>query len=1005
MKKLVQSLFILLFVTTTVLAQERTITGTVTSAEDGLPLPGVAVSVKGSASGTQTNVNGQYSIKTSVSNPVLVFSFIGTKTQELAVPSSNVLNVNLATDAEQLSEVVVTGYTVQNKRDATSAIGKIGEEQIANTPVVDPNDLLKGRVTGVVATTGSGQPGAVQSVRIRGINSISSSNEPLYVIDGVIISRGTLNGANLDPDDENRDNQVMPTDVLSNLNPNDIESMNVLKDASAIALYGARGANGVIVITTKKGSSGKTEFNVRTQYGSTKANFGNFKLMNAEQFINYETQALINAEEDPAVIPSYLEALGGNVDFDWRDAAFRTGTSAQADISARGGNDRTRYYFSAGIGKQDGTLIGSNIKKYSLLSNIDQKVNDRFSVGLNLNLTYSDGMAAADGGRFASPILGYMATAPIQSPYDADGNLYSGMEGGWFGLTGDNFLFNTQYNFNNNKNYRTLGRLNGEYKIFDWLKISQNLAIDWVNARQKLFQDARTSDGIGSNGSLTDAANESKLYTTQTSLSGNYAPGADHSLSYLAMLEYTFKDYQTLQASGKSILSNERFKSLNSAILPVSVGGLSSTQAILSYIGNVAYSYKSRYNLNLSLRRDEASNFTKNKAETFYAIGGAWRFIEEDFMKDQTLFSNAKLRASYGTSGNLNGLSDFVAYTLWEPVNYNDLAGIAPIQLGNDDLRWEKTKSFDIGLELGFLSNRLNVEADFYSKITDQQLFRLPISSTTGFLTMPINLGEVENKGFELGINSVNIDKGDLKWRTNFNFSYNKNKVLETKDNQDLISGIKIVREGNSIGTYYMREWAGVDAANGDPLWYKADGTTTNVYNDAERRLLGQALPKYTFGLNNEITYKGFGLSFLLYAVTGNKIYNQTASYLENTAYINSGFNHLVSASEDFWTTPGVAAKRPKPIAGGNKNESSASSRFLEKGDYLRLKNVRLSYTLPTTLLSKSGLNRVTIFGQGQNLLTWTNYSGIDPEVEADGVEFFKYPVGKIFTFGLDVTF
>lgn len=987
------------------IAQERTVTGTVTSAEDGLPLPGVSVSVKGTTVGTQTNGNGQFSLKVSSPNPILVFSFIGTATQELAVPASNVLNVRLAADAALLSEVVVTGYTVQNKRDATSSIGRIGEDQIVNTPVVDPNDLLKGRVTGVVATTGSGQPGAVQSVRIRGINSISSGNEPLYVIDGVIIARGTFNGVNLDPDDENRDNQVMPTDVLSNLNPNDIESMNVLKDASAIALYGARGANGVIVITTKKGSSGKTEFNLRTQYGSTKANFGNFKLMNAEQFINYETLALVNAGEDPADIPSYLEALGGNVDFDWQNAAFRTGVSTQTDISARGGNDNTRYYFSAGIGKQDGTLIGSSLKKYSILSNIDQKINDRFSVGLNLNLTYSDGMTAADGGRFASPILGYMATAPIQSPYDANGELYSGMEGGWFGLTGDNFLYNTQYNFNNNRNYRTLGRLNGEYKVFDWLKVSQNLAIDWVDARQKLFQDARTPDGIGSNGSLTDAANESKLYTTQTSLSGNYSPSTEHSLSYLAMLEYTFKDFQTLQASGKSILSNERFKSLNSAILPVSVGGSSSTQAILSYIGNVAYSYKSRYNLNLSLRRDEASNFTKNKAETFYAIGAAWRLIEEDFMKNQNLFSNAKLRASYGTSGNLNGLSDFIAYTLWQPVNYNDLAGIAPFQLGNDDLRWEKTKSFDIGLELGFLNNRLNVEVDYYSKNTDQQLFRLPISSTTGFLTMPINLGEVQNNGFEFSVNSLNIDKNDFKWRTNFNFSYNKNKVLETKDNQDLISGIKIVREGNSIGTYYMREWAGVDASNGDPLWYLADGTTTNVYNNAERRLLGQALPKFTYGMNNDLTYKSFGLSFLLYAATGNLIYNQTASYLENTAYINSGFNHLVSASEDFWTTPGVSAKRPLPIAGGNKNESSASSRFLEKGDYLRLKNVRLSYSLPVNVLSKTGLNRVTVFGQGQNLFTWTNYSGIDPEVDADGTEFFKYPVGKIFTFGLDVTF
>ncbi|WP_131537451.1 SusC/RagA family TonB-linked outer membrane protein [Pedobacter nototheniae] len=994
MKKLLQSLFILMFIAFTAMAQDRTITGTVTSQDDKLPIPGVNVKVKGTQIGTSTDGNGKFTISVPSSSSILEFSYIGYAQQTKAVMGAGVINVVLVSDAKALNEVVVTGYTVQNKKDATSAISKVSAEQFKDTPVADPNELLKGRVTGVVVTTGSGQPGAVQSVRIRGINSISSGNSPLYVIDGVVVARG----------DFNQGTQVTATDILTNLNPNDIESLDVLKDASAIALYGARGANGVIVITTKKGKTGAPEINVRAQYGKTKANFGDFKLMNADQFLKYETTGLLNAGVAAADIPDYLTAAGGNSDFNWMDAAFRTGTSSNFDVSARGGNDITKYYFSSGIAKLDGTLIGSGLKKYSLLSNIDSKVSDRLTVGLNLNLTYSDGLTSADGSRYGSPILGYIATAPIQSPYKADGSLYTGRESGWYGLTGDNFLYNTQYNFNSNKNFRTLGRLYGDLKIFDWLKLSENLSVDWISAKQKVYQDARTSDGLGQNGSLFDSANENKLYTTQTSLSGSYAPSSDHSLTYLAMLEYSFKENAGINANGKSIIANDRFRSLNAAILPVSVGGTSSTQAILSYIGNATYSYKSKYNLNVSLRRDEASNFKNNKAETFYAVGGAWRIISEDFMKDQKIFSNAKLRASYGTSGNLNGLLDFVSYTLWSPVNYNDNPGLVPTQLGNDDLRWEKTSSFDLGLELGFLNNRITVEADYYSKKTNQQLFSLPISSTSGFTTMPVNIGQVQNKGFEFGLNTINLD-GEVKWKTNFNVSFSKNKVNETKDGQDLVSGLNITRVGLPVGSWYMREWAGVDPANGDPLWYKADGTTTNNYNLAERRIIGQALPKYTFGLTNEISYKQFDLSFLFYGATGNKIYNQTRSYVENTAYINSGFNHSVQAGEDFWQKPGDVVSRPKPIAGGNKNESSASSRYLEKGDYLRLKNVKLSYSLPTSILGKTGIKKVTFFGQGDNLLTWTGYTGIDPEVDATGSEFFKYPVGKIYTFGINATF
>jgi TonB-linked SusC/RagA family outer membrane protein len=961
----------------------------------GNPVPFASVLVKGSSKGVTADEKGNFKLQVNDGATIVVNSQGFVSTEVPVTSTTSFINISLESSTNQLNEIVVTGYTIQRKKDATSSIARIGEDKFTNSPNVSILDNLKGNAAGVTAMSGSGQPGSVQAVRIRGINSISSANYPLYVIDGIIVASGQLNGSNQD----------QSIDILSNLNPDDVESVNILKDASAIALYGARGANGVIVITTKKGKAGKTEFTARAQYGITKPNFGKLKLMNSRQFWDYERTAIKNAGYTDAQVNQLHPESELATDYNWLDAAFQDGHTYNADISARGGTDKTRYYLSGGVGKQDGILIGSNLRKYNLVSNIEQKVSSSFTMGLNLNLSYNDIKNAGAGNNYSSPILGSVGTAPIQSPYKSDGTMYTGREAEWFGLTGDNFLYSTQYNFNNIRNFRTLAKLYGEYKIFNWLKLSQNLAIDWTDARQKIFQDARTSDGIGSNGSIFEADIQHKIYTTQTSLSGNFRIAQDHSFDYLAMLEYSYRDNSSIAASGKSLVANDKFRVLNATTVPVSVGGSTSTQAIASYIGNLNYSFKDKYNLNVSLRRDGASNFTDHKTELFYAFGGAWRIIQENFMKQQNIFSDLKLRASYGTTGNLTGLNDFIAYTLWAPTGYDDQPAIYPSQLGNNDLRWEKTTSTDIGVEMAFLKSRLSVELDLYNKSTNQQLFNLPISSTSGFTTQPINLGKVNNKGIELTINSKNIESKNFEWSTSFNVSYNKNKLIETKNNQDVVSGLTITRVGESLSSFYLRKWAGVDPANGDPLWYTADGKTTNSYSAAPRFVVGQALPRYVFGLTNTFSYKGISASILLYGVTGNKLYNQTRSYLDNDAYVYSGFNHLVSAGQNFWTKAGDNAERPKPIYGGNKNSASSSTRFLEDGKYLRIKNIKLGYTLPRNLLHNTGLQNVTVYGQAENLVTWTKYTGMDPEMDASGNEFFKYPVGKVITFGLNIGF
>ena len=995
MRRLLCVMLGMLVLSTQLLAQNRPITGRITTAQ-GSPVVNASVTVKGTNIGTTTSSEGTFSLSVPSSATTLVVSSVGYQDQEIRLGTENEVNLTLSAREQALDEVVVTGYTTVRRREATSAISKISGNQINTTAVADPNELLKGRVAGVVATASTGQPGSVQQIRIRGINSITAGNAPLYVIDGIIVARGQFND----------DVQSQSSDILANLNPADIESINILKDASATSLYGARGANGVIVISTKKGKSGKAEVNLRAQYGVTKPNFGKFKLMNAEEWWNYERVALENAGYG-----SILDALHPesekDVNYNWLDAAFVNGKSSKYDLSVSGGNENTRVYASGGYNKIDGVVLGSDLKRYTLLTNVIQKIGSRINLNANLNLSYSDSRSADAGNRFSSPILGSFTHAPVQSPYDADGNLLTGMEPGYWGYGADNFLFSSGLNSNRNNNLRLIAKLGGEVQIANWLRFTQNVAVDWIDARQKTFQDARTSDGISTNGYVYEAANQNRIYTTQSSLTGSYSVNNTHNFDYLALLEYSYTNSSSVSAATKSIIADAKFRGLNAGAVPSGApAGTSGNLALLSYVGQIGYNLNQKYFATLNIRRDGTSQFTQNKTNVFYSAGAAWRIIREDFMANQNIFSELKLRGSYGTQGNISGLANFEGYRLWPNVAYNDLPGLAMGQLGNDELQWERTKSADIGVDMGFLNDRISLTFDVYKKNTDRQLFAVPISSTSGFTTRTINVGAVENKGLEVAVNSVNVKGKDFQWSTDFNYSFNKNEVTELNNGQEIRAGQSVTRVGLPINSWFVREWAGVDPANGDPLWYDNNGATTNNINNARRIVYGQPIPKNTFGLTNTLEYKGVSLSVLLYGVSGVTVLNQTRSFLESDgAYAYSGFNFLKEAGQDYWTKPGDVVSRPMPVYGGNKNSFSLSTRYFEPGDYLRVKNVTLGYTLPANIAGKAALSRARIFVQAENLHTWTKYSGIDPEVGVDANEFFKYPVGKIFTVGLDVSF
>ncbi|MFB6455715.1 SusC/RagA family TonB-linked outer membrane protein [Chitinophaga sp. Hz27] len=991
-------------------AQSRTVSGKVTDKKDGMPIPGVTIQIKGTSKGTTSGADGSYKINVDNEDAVLIFSFVGYAKQEVAAKAA-VVNAKLDSDDKQLSEVVVTGYTVVDRKKMVSSISEVGSKQLENAPVPDVNQLLQGRAPGVVSASGSGQPGAKQSISIRGIGSLSAGASPIYVIDGVIANSGQFNN----------DVQTQSSDIMANLNPNDIESINVLKDASALALYGARGGNGVIVITTKKGKAGSSKVGFRAQYGFNNPSFGNWKQMNAQQAFDYKRNVYrLNGYSDEKInelVPDSLLKYAT----DWRDAAFQNGHTQNYEINSSGGNEKTQYYMSGGYFSQDGAMINSGLKRYSVNSSIQHKVNDRLDIGMNLNLSYADMNNAGAGNRYSSPLLGSFANSPLLPAYQPNGQLYTGLEDYWQNEsnTGDNFLYSAFKNTNRNENVRALGKIYLNYKITDWLKFSQNAAIDYINAHQKTFQDPTTADGFNSadpsqSGDIYEATNTLRTITSQTSLSGkfNFGMGQKHAIDYLAMMEYSPTNYNGFSAEGVG-LATPKTPVLDATSTPQGVGGGSYDFAFLSYLGQVNYTYNGKYYFTGSIRRDGSSRFgPSTKYGTFYSLGGSWRVIDENFMKNQHIFSDLKVRASYGTSGNGSfsnyGWMNLYAYN----IAYNGSPASNPKQLGNPNLTWEKSTTTNIGIDMGFLHNRLTASIDLYNRKSSDLLQDRPLDPTTGYKVISENIGSMVNRGIEATISSRNIQGKDFGWSTDVTLGYNKNKILSLYQGQDIINptnydGTAFTGTINRVGmpayTWYLREWAGVDAANGDPLWYKADGSKTNNINEAAYKTFGTTMPKFTLGFNNTFNYKNFTLSAFIYASQGNQIMNGTARYGDaDGARLN--WNYNTSAGYDYWTTPGQNASRPKPVVGGNKNSTALSTRYLEDGSYIRLRNVVLGYNLPKQWLNAAKIQNVRLYVQGQNLLTITGYSGVDPEIDNTGYEFFKYPVTKSVSFGVDIT-
>jgi TonB-linked SusC/RagA family outer membrane protein len=997
MRKFVAILLGAILVVTQVAAQNKTIKGRVT--EDGKkPLSNASIIVKGTTVASKTNEEGYYSITIPANGRVLKFSSLNFEDQEVNIGSKSEINVILVNTVSELQEVIVTGYGTTKKATNTGSIATVKASEIENLPFSSVDKALQGKVAGLQSVATSGQPGASQAILIRGASSITASNAPLWVVDGVPINAGDAS-------------RLQTTgNLLSTLNPNDIESISVLKDAASQSIYGSRAANGVIVVTTKKGKSGKTRFRFDTELGNSDVAYVNekYKPLDANEYINITREGLVNAGASAAQTTSILNSLGqGNgINFNWFDNIMRVGQQKQYNLSAEGGNDKTTFFLSGGHFAQEGTSINSQLKRNNVNFRITNKATDKLTIGLNLNAGNVSQRAPLAGGAFGNPLLSTYFLLPTYSAYKPDGTYNYILNGGLHNTVA---LSELDKRFLRQTSVR--GSVNGEYKILDNLKFRSVYGIDYNALEEDQYNNPLHGDGLASNGRAFAYYTRyfNYVWTNTLDLQQNITRNGDLSSS-------TQIGYEAQKSAGYfSSLQAQQFPPSLSLTYPASGASPTTANATISdytfesQFASTNLNYKNRFVLSGSFRRDGSSRFSaKNRYGNFWALGATWNIDREDFMANNKIFDQLKLRGSYGVNGNA-GIGNYDAPALYGfGFNYNQLPGSAPTNVGDENLTWELNKPMNIGLDFSVLKNRVNVTIDYYIRKSENLLLSVPLSNTSGFGSATRNIGSMENKGLELSLNIIPVQTKDFRWDVDFNFSNNKNKITSLPNKADILSGNFIIREGQSLNTFFLREWAGVDRSTGDPLWYTTDKhqASSNIYPGASARILaGQALPKFFGSLTNALTYKGFNLSAQLYYNFGNQVFDTWRGY-----YLGSGFGasfNKVKRQLDAWQKPGDITTVPKYVYNGNKNFNAGSTYNLNDGSFVRVRDIQFGYTLPKAYAEKLKIGNANFYVRGTNLFTWVKDENLpfDPEQGTSSASNLNVFIPKTVTVGLSLAF
>jgi len=1023
---------------------QSTISGKVTD-DTGEGLPGVNVLIKGTTTGTQTDLDGNYQLSVS-DDAILVFSYVGFQSQEVTVGGRSVIDIELG-GAIELQEVVVVGYGEVDKRKLISSVASVAGEQIAEMPVVSFDQALQGKAAGVQVTTTSGILGSTPKVRIRGINSITSGTSPLYVIDGVPIQTGELSTL-----------FAGQLNGLADINPNDIESYEILKDGAATAIYGSRASNGVILITTKKGSkSKKPKVDYSFTYGLNQT-ANRFDLLNAEEFILISNEKFASAGQTP-------QAFAGpnNVDTDWQDEIYRTGQVMSHNLALSGGSESVSYFFSVGMTDQEGAIDNNSLTRYSTRANIDYVANDWLKTGVRMQVSRQQSNGLNVG---SNALSGNVANATRLFPnvpvFDAEHPT-------GYNLTPDNNalgrgnnlqdiafnLTNIRYVLDNNiqetVNTRFLGSGYLQVDLPYGFSAKTQIGIDNADTQDFLSLDPLHGDG-NPTGRVDRVQTNGLQWNWQNTLSWRKTIADVHSFYFIAGNEFQKLAVDWFLARGSDFadpffirdgLITGSFNTQNSS-------GFFGENGFASTFSRLNYDYDNRYLLSVSFRRDGISSLPEDTREdNFFGGSLGWNVTQESFF-NIPIVSQLKLRGSWAQTGNTSFSTFFPALGTYQPELYGDATALSFATVGNPDLRWEVTTKTNFGVDFGVLDNRITGSVDYFVGKTEDLILSAPTPPLLGIPGSPtantinLNVGEMENRGVELALNSTNYDANGLVWTTSFNATWQENEVtLLSNDNADIvsISPFNIVRVGESIGSLYGWESAGVNPANGNPLYNTPDrgiiqgnpdnntyyiydpenpndfseGARTTALGEADKKIIGQTLPKVYGGISNQVSYKGFDLSISLTYALGHQVFNGSRQNGLTNFFQNNSREIL-----NRWTPSNTNTDIPRLSLNNDNflnlssslNAGNAETRFMEDADYLRVQNVTIGYTLPASIVDRAGISSARIFVQAQNLHVFTGYSGLDPELNvsrtsniASGVDLNTNPLNRTYTIGVNLSF
>ncbi|WP_087941253.1 SusC/RagA family TonB-linked outer membrane protein [Algoriphagus faecimaris] len=1019
------------------------IKGRVTDAS-GLALPGVTVMIEGTSTGTVTDVDGNYTISASEGD-VLVFSFVGFESNRIAVGNQTVINVQLAEDAQALEEVVVVGYGTQKRKNLTGSISSIDQKSLKEFPVSSVEQALQGNAAGVLVSQTGGSPGAAVSVRVRGVGSINGSVEPLYVIDGVPVENAAFGGSG------DATNPQPGNSPLAMLNPGDIESIEVLKDASATAIYGARGANGVVLITTKRGESGKSTV-IYDGYVGLQEPTNTFDVLNAREYMELQNEFALNDNEEIPYpnIDQIVSQIGEGTN--WQNEFYRVAVIQNHQISVSGGSDKTKFFISGNYFSQEGIVPNNGFERISFRTNLDHQISDKFTTGFSFTLSNFKNNNLPGGGAGASPLRNVLTFSPLVPVRNEEG-LFEDFIDPNSGAFISNPIGMVNEVTNTTNTFRPIGNLYLDYFITDNLKFKSSLGLDFRFQNGEFYLPRSVQRGRELGGRAGISYDNRTNTVWENTLNYNKVIDNKHQFDVLLgqMVQTSSRTSRSFGAQnfpndvlGANVIENgEVFERPSSNIVK---------WAIISYLGRVNYGFDDRYLLTLTMRADGSSRFGTNRRFGYFPSGAfAWRFINEDFIPKNGILSDGKLRISYGVNGNQDGIG---AYDRFARLASRDFAyaigagnsfvqGFAPVSIANVNLGWEETRQLNIGANIGLWNNRVSLEADYFIKNTSDLLFAVPLP-TSAFVGSDVirNIGELRNSGFELLINADVIQKPDFNWNINFNISSISNEIISLPDGNDITyfsllgaSNIGILREGASFPSFYGWIADGIFASqeevndhffineSGDRVLIQPNAQAGDVrYRDLsgpegvpdgrigteDRTIIGSSLPDFFGGIRNQFSYKNFTFSFFMNFSVGNDVVNYNRWQLAN---VNRGINQLAEV-KDRWTPQNTNTSVPAARS-QRSAENAIDSRFVEDGSFLRLRDVTLNYRLSGNALQKIGAQTANFYLKGSNLLTFTRYTGIDPEANSfnpnssnlAGIEVSAYPMVRMFTAGITVQF